>query len=1323
MVSTGRVARSATTGTGPARRTGRGSADGWARLRRRAGVALLGLLLGSVGPTGAALADDAAASVREVALRVLVVDDGTVTVQTILRQLDVEGVPYTRLRTSTADRPAVTPSYLATGDHGSFQAVVLPSSAGGGLAPDEVAALAAYVEGFGVRQVDAYEVPGPQVGLQPYGSPGSWSGTLEGRTGTLTPAAAAGGFGYLDGTVELGVGGWGLGSTPLTADTTPAMPADAGFTPFLTTPGPGGAPTALLGVYRSGATERLVSTVALGDWQLSARLLAHGIVTWATRGVHFGYDRNYYTQHFDDAFAFDARWDVAHDCTPGEDCPAGVAATQDIRMTAADVDALVAWQARTGFRPTLAFNGYYASHDADGEPWAAPDPLTAAFTQHADELVWLNHGYEHLYQGCEQDFSVLPWVCRTTDGGPVAADGSTIRWVSQSAIEQEIAQNALVGAGLGLTFDPAEYLSGEHSGLFLVPQQPVDNPYFAAALTSQGVRAIGADASRGAAQRPVGAAVTVPRHPVALYFNVSTVAEEVDEYNWIYLSAASGGSGTCDALPSTCLSAPLDAATGFADHIVPTDVANSMQLVLRNDPRPFYAHTANLTAPDYLGLQLMSAMLDTYDGWFADNTPLVSLSLTDAADALAAQAAWAATGMVPGSSVTGVLRADGTVVIDNTTGVAAPLTVPEGTLLGGATFGDAYRGERSGWVGGDAVLTGGTRVPVFTSAPSATFPLGVAASAQVTASWATTLTVVGALPAGVVFTDRGDGTGILTGTAVGPAGQHAPTFVASSPWGVAEQAFTLTVAEPPAFTSAASTELTAGAPGTFTISAAHASSITHAGVLPAGVTFADAGDGTATLAGAPDAGASGEYPLTLLARGAGGTVEQAFTLRVVPGLAFSSAPEVVLVTGAPATVTITTTGATAITLDGVLPVGVVFRDAGDGTATLTGEPSQGSEGAYLVTLTGTDGVRTAHQDLTLTVASTPQVSSAPTARLTVGTPGAVTLTATGSPTPTLALSGALPTGVTFATAADGTATLTGVPAPTTGAVYPVVLTATNAAGSVRQVLLVEVVEAPFFTTAAVLDLAVGQVASSVVRAGGWPAPALAVSGLPGGLTFTAAADGSGVIAGSPVPGTGGVHQVRVVASGPGGEATQLLTVRVAEKPAITCPSQVTVVAGRATSVRVTATGTPPPVVSVTGQLPAGLRVTGSGAALTISGTAASGSAGTYALTVTAANDQGTVTAPLTLVVASTPVVLVPPLATARIGSQARIAIRTSGSPWPALSATGVPRGMTFTDLGDGTGALTGAPLRGTGGMYRVSVTATNVAGSTSATLLLIVWGW
>jgi hypothetical protein len=56
-----------------------------------------------------------------------------------------------------------------------------------------------------------------------------------------------------------------------------------------------------------------------------------------------------------------------------------------------------------------------------------------------------------------------------------------------------------------------------------------------------------------------------------------------------------------------------------------------------------------------------------------------------------------------------------------------------------------------------------------------------------------------------------------------------------------------------------------------------------------------------------------------------------------------------------------------------------------------------------------------------------------------------------------------------------------------------------------------------------------------------------------------------------------------------------------------------------------------------------------------------------------------------------------------------------------LSETGtLPPGVTFTDNGDGTAALSGTPAAGSGGPYLLTITATNVVGSDTQSFVLVV---
>jgi hypothetical protein len=280
--------------------------------------------------------------------------------------------------------------------------------------------------------------------------------------------------------------------------------------------------------------------------------------------------------------------------------------------------------------------------------------------------------------------------------------------------------------------------------------------------------------------------------------------------------------------------------------------------------------------------------------------------------------------------------------------------------------------------------------------------------------------VTGPLPSGLTLDS---GTGMISGT---PAGAGSfPVSDASSPQQVATQSLTLTIAVAPVapqITSIGSDTVPGGSPFSYAVTAAGtptpALGLSSQTSLPAGVTFTDNLDGTATLAGASSV-APGVYTSTLqAANGVSPDATQAFTLTVAPQGApsiTSSAGTTVTAGTAMAPFTITTSGfpAPALTRKGPLPAGVTFTDNHNGTATISGNPKAGAGGIYVLTITATDGQGTAAQTFSLVVNQAPTVTSHASTTFTTGVSGTFTVTTDGYPAPALTYSGALPPGSTF----------------------------------------------------------------------------------------------------------------------------------------------------------------------------------------------------------------------------------------------------------------------------------------------------------------------
>ncbi len=139
--------------------------------------------------------------------------------------------------------------------------------------------------------------------------------------------------------------------------------------------------------------------------------------------------------------------------------------------------------------------------------------------------------------------------------------------------------------------------------------------------------------------RPIGSALGVPRHPIDVFYNVSTKANEVSEYNWIYDSAADGGSGLCTAAGTSCLG-PLSLKTGWDSFILPRQITTMLTSAVQNDPRPLMFHQSNLTS-DRLLYPVVSGVLSSYRAVFAGNAPIVNQRLSAAGAAMHSQDQWA----------------------------------------------------------------------------------------------------------------------------------------------------------------------------------------------------------------------------------------------------------------------------------------------------------------------------------------------------------------------------------------------------------------------------------------------------------------------------------------------------------------------------------------------------------------------------------------------------------------------------------------------------------------------------------------------------------
>ena len=567
---------------------------------------VLALLLGLVLTVAGRSAAHAALANTSTDLAVLVVAATTndAALPAIRQALDFLGTPYT-VHVAGAQPGTLTAEKLGTGLRGFYSSVMLTD---GQLAysPDgttwtsalnatEWAALNQYEADFAVRQVNWSGYPTPDTGF-------NWPTTAFDTTGNAArgtwSAAARASFPYLVTSNAFAISNvWTYLATPLDSNTTVWLGDAQG--------------NALIAVKQHPDGREVLSlTFDNAPWLTHSTVLAHGLVTWANRGLFLGERHTYLSAQIDDVFLADEMW------------PTG-----EFRQSAKDWQATINWQAKfrtrtlgRNFRYDMVFNGLGT---VPGQ--YENDDLTPYVRTNKSMFKWISHTYTHL----------------------------NLDNVDYATALSEITKNNQAASNLGLPgYNKINLVTGQISGL--------RNAQFIKAAYDAGIRYLVSDTSIPS-HRPASPNVGVPnfvdprilmipRHANNLFFNVSTPAEWTDEYNHIYRAYWGRDLSYAEILDNQA-----ELLLGF---------------LLKGDVSPLMFHQPNLRDYNGLGNTLLGDLLDAVANKYERlyNFPALSPTMNNLAVLLQQRQAYNESGVVA------TRNANNTVTLTVTKGARIPVT-------------------------------------------------------------------------------------------------------------------------------------------------------------------------------------------------------------------------------------------------------------------------------------------------------------------------------------------------------------------------------------------------------------------------------------------------------------------------------------------------------------------------------------------------------------------------------------------------------------------------------------------------------------------------
>jgi hypothetical protein len=545
--------------------------------------------------------------------------------------LDRIGAPYDVLIAATTDLTAAMLSSEV--DHCNYRGVVIAVGGLGFADPitgvwasaftaAEWTTLADFERACSARELVWYGWPGAEFGLG-FSSSFGVDQTVIARITT----AGAGVFPYVQTTAAIPIqNAYGYLATVTDPATTALVETGDGY-------------TLVAERLNADGRETMIATVDSNPNLVHGLALETGLVSWVSRDLYIGKKRAYLSPQVDDLFLDNDGWNVDTHSNPAD-------GSNLFRITGDDLTSFLDWQGELGGRlpeastyiTALAFNGVGTS---PGE--FADQTLFVAAQSAGARVTWLDHTWDHENMDLMSRAAARTEVRRNCS---LATRFALNGFSCTELVTPEVSGLNNLNAVRGLLDAGATCVVSDTSITAMVAAErgttPGDNPSFN----------VGRDNAMDARL------YEVPRHPTSIFYDASTRAAEIDEYNTIYRSYWGRDLSY--------------------DEIIAADSQFGLHYLLTGDIDPLMFHQGNLQSELVDGTRhtLLGDWIETSTARFAAlvKLPILTLAQRDIAHAMRARAALDACDATATYVEGGAAQEPDSILLSSTGACAVPIT-------------------------------------------------------------------------------------------------------------------------------------------------------------------------------------------------------------------------------------------------------------------------------------------------------------------------------------------------------------------------------------------------------------------------------------------------------------------------------------------------------------------------------------------------------------------------------------------------------------------------------------------------------------------------